>query len=120
MLRLACCLGTEQGIEVCAPVHDALLICAPLDRLDADVRRMQDIMREASCIVLNGFQLGTDATVVRHPDRYMDERGTVMWERVMALLKRAEGSPETLVETIQCCAPDNTTPICANSVTPSQ
>ena len=22
MLRLACCIGTERGIEVCAPVHD--------------------------------------------------------------------------------------------------
>ena len=29
MLRLACCLATERGIEVCAPVHDAVLICAP-------------------------------------------------------------------------------------------
>ena len=91
MLRLACCLGTEQGIEICAPVHDAVLICAPLDRLDADVRRMQETMRAASRIVLNGFELGTDATVVRHPDRYMDERGTVMWTRVLALLERAEG-----------------------------
>ena len=35
MMRLACCLATERGIEVCAPVHDALLICAPLDRLEA-------------------------------------------------------------------------------------
>ena len=26
MLRLACCLATERGIEVCAPVHDALLV----------------------------------------------------------------------------------------------
>ena len=24
---------TEQGIELCALVHDAVLICAPLDRL---------------------------------------------------------------------------------------
>ena len=32
MLRLACCLATERGIEVCAPVHDAVLIAAPLDR----------------------------------------------------------------------------------------
>ena len=37
MLRLACCLATERGIEVCAPVHDAVLICAPLDRLDDDI-----------------------------------------------------------------------------------
>ena len=94
MLRLACCLATEQGIEVCAPVHDAVLICAPLDRLEADIALMQDIMREASRIVLDGFELGTDATVVRHPDRYMDERGTVMWRRVMALANRAEADHE--------------------------
>jgi len=29
MLRLACCMATERGICVCAPVHDALLIEAP-------------------------------------------------------------------------------------------
>ena len=76
----------NSGIEVCAPVHDAVLICAPLDRLEADVARMQDAMREASRIVLDGFELGTDANVVRYPDRYMDERGAVMWQRVMKLI----------------------------------
>ena len=86
MLRLACCLATEHDIEVCAPVHDAVLICAPLDRLDAGVARMQDAMREASRIVLDGFELGTDAKIVRYPDRYMDERGAIMWDRVMKLI----------------------------------
>jgi len=86
MLRLACCMGTEQGIEVCAPVHDAVLICAPLERLDADVVRMQEAMFEASRIVLDGFELGTDAKIVRYPDRYMDERGSLMWDRVMRLI----------------------------------
>jgi DNA polymerase-1 len=86
MLRLACCLATEQGIEVCAPVHDAVLICAPLDRLDADIARMQDAMREASRVVLDGFELGTDAEIIRYPDRYADPRGAVMWERVMKLI----------------------------------
>jgi DNA polymerase-1 len=75
MLRLACCLATERDIQVCAPVHDAVLISAPLDRLEADVGRMQEAMREASRIVLNGFELGADAQIVRYPDRYMDERG---------------------------------------------
>jgi DNA polymerase-1 len=86
MLRLACCLGTEQDIEVCAPVHDAVLICAPLNCLDADVTRMQQAMAEASRIVLAGFELGTDAKIVRYPDRYTDDRGTVMWDRVMKLI----------------------------------
>jgi DNA polymerase I-like protein with 3'-5' exonuclease and polymerase domains len=92
MLRLACCLATERGIEVCAPVHDAVLICAPLDRLDADVERMQEAMREASRVVLGGFELGTDAKVVRYPDRYMDERGAEMWDRVMKLINEHEES----------------------------
>jgi DNA polymerase I len=86
MLRLACCLGTERGVEVCAPVHDAVLICAQLERLEADVARMREAMAEASRIVLNGFELGTDAHIVRYPEPYMDERGVVMWSRVMGLI----------------------------------
>jgi DNA polymerase I len=90
MLRLACCIGTERGIEVCAPIHDAVLICAPLDRLDEDTARMKAAMAEASRVVLNGFELGTDAKIVTYPDRYMDERGVVMWERVMKLIQRQQ------------------------------
>jgi hypothetical protein len=86
MLRLACCLGTERGIEICAPVHDAVLICSPLERLEADIAGMQVAMREASAVVLGGFELGTDAQVCRYPDRFMDERGKDMWGRVMGLI----------------------------------
>jgi hypothetical protein len=57
VLRLACCLATERGIEVCAPVHDAVLICAPCERLDADIAAMRAAMREASRIGLAGFEL---------------------------------------------------------------
>jgi DNA polymerase-1 len=90
MLRLAACFATEQGIEVCAVIHDAFLICAPLDRLDADVERMRACMAKASHAVLNGFELRTDAYVVRHPDHYQDPRGTVMWDRVMRLIAARE------------------------------
>ncbi len=100
LMRLAACMATERGIEVCAPIHDAFLICAPLDRLDADVVRMQNIMAEASRIVLGGFELRTDADTIRYPDRYMDERGSVMWAKVMALLdkfsKPATSTPRRL------------------------
>jgi DNA polymerase family A len=90
MLRLACCLATERGIEVCAPVHDAVLFCAPLDRLDEDVAAMRAAMAEASRIVLNGFELRTDVSITRWPDRYMDIRGRVMWDRVTGLLDQIE------------------------------
>jgi DNA polymerase I len=90
MLRLACCLATEREIEVCAPVHDAVLICAPLDRLEDDVIRMRMAMAEASRIVLDGFEIGTDAIIIHHPDRYMDKRGRVMWDRVLSLVTRED------------------------------
>lgn len=86
LLRLACSLATERGIEVCAPVHDAVLIAAPLERLDADIAGMQAAMLEASRVILNGFELRADAKVIRWPDRYMDKRGLVMWNRITALL----------------------------------
>jgi DNA polymerase-1 len=90
MLRLACCLATERGIRVCAPVHDALLIEAPLDEIDGRVAELQACMREASRVVLGGaLELGSDAKVVRWPDRYMDERGAVMWGTVVRLLDEA-------------------------------
>jgi DNA polymerase-1 len=86
MLRLACCLGVERGIQICAPVHDAVLICAPEQDADADVETMRAAMAEASRIVLGGFELGTDVKVTRWPDRYEDERGSIMWSRVMGLI----------------------------------
>jgi DNA polymerase I len=86
MLRIACCLATERGIEVCAPVHDAILICAPLDRLDAEVARMREAMAEASRAVLAGFEIRTDAKRIEYPDRLMDERGRVMWQKVNQLI----------------------------------
>ena len=98
MLRLACCLATERGVEVCAPVHDAVLMAAPLDRLEAEVARMQDVMREASEIVLAGFALNADASLIRYPERYSDPRGTVIWQRVMRLLDQQTGTNKTVAD----------------------
>ena len=88
LLRIACCLATERGIEVCAPVHDAVLIAAPLERIEADVAAMQAAMAEASAAVLGGFVLGTEAKT--YPDRYRDPRGEVMWTRVSDLVRQRE------------------------------
>jgi DNA polymerase-1 len=101
MMRLACCMAIERGIEVCAPVHDAFLICAPLEQLDARVAEMKFIMEEASRIVLDGFTIRADCPefdengkllefpqIVRYPNRYMIKRGVGMWTKVMKLLER--------------------------------
>jgi DNA polymerase I len=86
MMRLAACLGTERGVEICGPIHDAFLIFAPIDQLDHAIAVMRGAMTEASRVVLNGFELGVDVSITRWPARYMDPRGAVMWERVIRLL----------------------------------
>lgn len=83
MLRLACIQLIGDGVRICAPVHDAVLIEAPLTELDAVVAHTQSVMRKASAAVLDGFMLESDAKVVRAPERYMDERGERMWNMVM-------------------------------------
>ena len=90
MLRVACCLATEREIEVCAPVHDAVLICAPNERLEEAVRGMRSAMSEASKHVLGGFELNTDVKAIRWPDRYVDPRGREMWARVCNLVTAAD------------------------------
>ena len=87
MLRIACILLHENGIRICAPVHDALLIEARLEELDAVVAKAQSLMQEASRITLNGFALSSDAKLIRYPDRYMDKRGKKMWDIVMNLIQ---------------------------------
>src|SRR5436309_8863376 len=80
MLRLACCLTTERGIRVCAPVHDALLIEAPLDELAHAVVLTRQCMRQASEAVLAGYALRTDAKLFVYPGHYQDARVTEMWQ----------------------------------------
>jgi hypothetical protein len=88
MLRIACCLALDRGVRVCAPVHDAILIEAPLDELDAAIVTAQQAMSDASAAVLAGFRLGSEAKIIRFPKRYMDPRGTKMWETVWGIIGR--------------------------------
>ena len=91
ILRAACVLATQNGIEVSAPVHDAVLITAPIDRIDDDVEVTKEYMIEASRGVLNGFEIDVDAKTVRSPDRYSDgERSAYMWETVSSVVAEAE------------------------------
>lgn len=90
MLRLACILGVEAGVGICAPIHDAVLIEAPVEQLPEAVAAMQAAMERASAIVLDGFVLRSDASLIVWPERYMDERGAQMWATVTELLDEVE------------------------------
>jgi hypothetical protein len=90
MMRLAACLGTERGIEIVAPVHDAFLIMAPTAMIDAHVAKMQACMAEASTVVLAGFEVRADVQIVHYPNRYQDPRGAGLWKVVQDALTVSE------------------------------
>lgn len=90
ILRLACCYAVEAGIQVCAPVHDALLIEAEEADIDEAVANTRSLMGKASRVVLGDFEIRTDAEVIRYPDRFEDPRGTKMWARVTELISEEE------------------------------
>ena len=104
MMRLAAILATERGIRVCAPIHDAFLIEAPAVQIEAVACEMQNAMREASRIVLDGLELRSDVEYVHSPDRYSDERGTKMWNCVMELIDELALPEKTPHQTAHWCA----------------
>ena len=60
------------------------LVEAPIDEIDAVVARTRRHMAKASRELLGGFEVGTDAEIVRYPDRYMESRGRKIWDLMMA------------------------------------
>jgi hypothetical protein len=78
-------------LKICAPIHDALLLEAPSDQIDDHILQLKGIMQHASELVLgDGRTCGIDVDVVHYPNRYSDERGEIMWARVMKLLPEAD------------------------------
>ena len=91
MMRLGVSMAIEAGLRVCAPIHDALLLEAAIDEIDVKAEQLAQIMGDASELVLgSGKRCRSDTKIVRYPDRFEDERGGVMFKKVMALLEAAE------------------------------
>jgi hypothetical protein len=85
-LRLAGCLATENGVRVSAFIHDAVLVEASLEEIENVVRQTQEAMATASGIVLGGFELRSEAKIIRYPNRFEDDRGKRMWETVWQII----------------------------------
>jgi DNA polymerase I len=102
VFRLGYVWGTRHGLTLIGPVHDAVLLEAPEDRIEADVALMRELMRRASRVILNPIgsgtiELRTDYKIIRYPDRFTDSRGTELWETVLKLLaeRRQRGQATT-------------------------
>ena len=97
MLRMALSSGIEAGLKICAPIHDALLLEAPIDEIEKQAACLVEIMGHASELVMGeGKRCRSDVKIIRYPDRFEDaSRGTEMFNLAMSLLEEAEKGSDT-------------------------
>jgi hypothetical protein len=90
VLHVACILAERRGLQIVAPVHDALMAECALDEVDEVSMALDRVMRDASAIVLHGYELPTDVQIIRPGERFFDKRGAEMWDVISRLIARIE------------------------------
>jgi DNA polymerase I len=85
MLRLAIILADEGGVEICGPIHDAVLLQAASEDIDEAVERCRKAMIAASELVLPGFPLRVEAKTWDWTTHYSDDRGAEFWKKLWSL-----------------------------------
>jgi hypothetical protein len=94
LMRLVIIRAGAAGLRLIGCAHDSFLIEDTIERIEASVAKLQEIMRKASRDLFGGFELRADCKpdrdIVRHPDRFVDKReledGMRHWNRLMALI----------------------------------
>jgi hypothetical protein len=99
IMRLATTFMLDEGLALCATVHDAVLIESQIDRINNAVEVAKSCWKRASEIVLDGFGLDADSKIVCYPDVYHDEDGSEMWNRLQTILDEL-----TLPKSLPACA----------------
>lgn len=92
LLRLASVRAMEAGLDVGAPVHDALLLCAPLAEIEDQARDLEQVMARASMEILGGVALRSETSITRFPDRYEPEKGGDLWDMTLQMLEEVKSA----------------------------
>jgi DNA polymerase I-like protein with 3'-5' exonuclease and polymerase domains len=90
ILHVDCVLAERRGIELVAPVHDALMAEGPLSQAENLSNALDTLMGDGAAVVLRGYRLPTDKQVLKPGEHYQDERGAAMWATVTRLVAKLE------------------------------
>jgi hypothetical protein len=90
ILRVACILLHYNGVRLCAPVHDAILLEAEDASIEDHAALAQRCMVQASKVVLDGFELSSDIQILSYPQRFLKKDDEPFWSQVIFLLEKAE------------------------------
>ena len=84
-------LAERRGLPVCATIHDAVLCEGGEACIDDISRDLDRCMGDASELVI-GYRLPTDdgGGPIRSGQRFYDEKGESMWNKINELIDRAE------------------------------
>jgi DNA polymerase-1 len=89
MLRAAVVKMVQAGLTLCATAHDAIMIEARIDRLEADVALAREIMERVSLSFTRGLLVRTEKHALLAGERYLEPRSTPTWRFIAALLEDA-------------------------------
>jgi DNA polymerase-1 len=100
IMHTFCILAERRGIEIVAPVHDGFLAEGSAGDIDDVSRELDRAMRDASALVLEGYEISTDCGEaladaagtrpetgpIRPGFRFYDAKGEGMWNLLIRLL----------------------------------
>jgi DNA polymerase I len=95
VMRATCILAERRGLRIIAPVHDAFMGEAPVGQIEEVSEQLDQAMRDASRVILQGYELRTDVQIIRPDERFYDERGEGMWNTITRLVEKLENDGET-------------------------
>jgi DNA polymerase I len=94
ILHTAVLLAERRGIEIVAPVHDALMAQCRVEDLHDVSAALDRCMRDASALMLEGYEIPTGDEggkwLIRPGQRFYDKRGAAMWAAINRLLNTLE------------------------------
>jgi DNA polymerase-1 len=97
ILHVITILAERRGIEIVAPIHDAIMVQGYASDAEDLARVVDRLMRDASATVLDGRELPSDCKILMPGEHFQDKRGKAMWDTVTKLLAKVgrniAGSP---------------------------
>jgi DNA polymerase I len=103
ILRQTCCLVTEAGVQLCAPVHDAILLECAIDEVDETIDHVERLMVNATRLVLNdGRRLQVDSMLgdirvgvekYAYPLHFEQGRDSAVW-KLITRMREEDGCGE--------------------------
>jgi DNA polymerase I-like protein with 3'-5' exonuclease and polymerase domains len=100
--RLAAIMAYKRGLGLCAVIHDAFLLEAPIEDMQRQVDLTKKCMDEASAAILDGFVLGVDRwkpeAWITYPNRYETDikQVQVFWAEIMSEIEKLEATTDVV------------------------